>query len=379
MAVRLLVIAGSNSSAGAGIQADLKTAQAFGVYAQTVITAVTAQDTRGVHAAEVMPPELVRAQIAAALNDIGADAIKIGMLGNGAVAAAVADALGNSRLPLVLDPVLLSTSGSVLLDAAGVDILKSRLLPRALLVTPNLPETQALVGIDPRSDDDYRSAAECFASLGCAHVLFKDGHGEGETVRDVLADGDSGVLTPFVAARQDSRHTHGTGCTLATAIACGLAEGLALTGCHPRAGICAARHRHRPGIGQRRGAAQSFIEIGLRVLGAGCYPRRLAQARRVDRSKQPTGLFRLSPPMAVIDCGSTHKRIAHHDGVVAVGAGGEQRHRRADQLLDPAHILDRIGGQVGPAAGAGGGLAPAFHALHRPASAAPAALASAGR
>jgi hydroxymethylpyrimidine/phosphomethylpyrimidine kinase len=222
------VIAGSDSSAGAGLQADLKTAQAFGVYAQTVVTAVTAQDTRGVQAVEVMPPGLVRAQIEAALNDIGADAIKIGMLGNAAVAGAVADALETYNLPLVLDPVLLSTSGAVLLEAAGVEILKARLLPRATLVTPNLPETRALVGILPRSDDDYRSAAECFASLGAAHVLFKDGHGEGQAVRDVLANGDSGMLIPFVAPRQEARHTHGTGCTLATAIACGLAQKLSL-------------------------------------------------------------------------------------------------------------------------------------------------------
>ena len=251
---RILVIAGSDSSAGAGIQADLKTAQAFGIYAQTVITAVTAQDTRGVQAVQVMPPELVRAQIDAALRDIGADAIKIGMLGNAAIAAAIADALENSRLPLVLDPVLVSTSGSVLLDAAGTDILKSRLLPRAMLVTPNLPETQVLVGISPRSDDDYRSAAECFASLGCPHVLFKDGHGEGKTVRDVLADGDSGVLTPFVAPRQDSRHTHGTGCTLATAIACGLAERLPLAEAVTRAqSFVQEAIRTAPGLGAGHG------------------------------------------------------------------------------------------------------------------------------
>jgi hydroxymethylpyrimidine/phosphomethylpyrimidine kinase len=248
------VIAGSDSSAGAGLQADLKTAQSFGVYAQTVVTAVTAQDTRGVHAIEAMSPALVRAQIVAALNDIGADAIKIGMLGNGAIASAVADALVGHDLPLVLDPVLVSTSGTRLLDDAGMEILKSRLLPRALLVTPNLPEAQALVGILPRSDDDYRSAAECFASLGSRYVLFKDGHGEGETVRDVLADGDSGTLTPFVAPRQDARHTHGTGCTLATAIACGLASSLSLEDAVRRAqAYVQDAIRTAPGLGGGQG------------------------------------------------------------------------------------------------------------------------------
>ena len=201
-----------------------------------------------------MLPELVRAQIAAALGDIGADAVKIGMLGNAAIAAVVADALENTQLPVVLDPVLLSTSGAALLDAAGVEILKRRLLPRAALVTPNLPEIQALVGILPRSDDDYRSAAECFASLGCPHVLFKGGHREGAAVRDVLADGDSGVLTPFVAPRQDSRHTHGTGCTLATAIACGLAEKLSLAEAVTRAHVFVQNAiRTAPGLGAGHG------------------------------------------------------------------------------------------------------------------------------
>jgi hydroxymethylpyrimidine/phosphomethylpyrimidine kinase len=251
---RLLVIAGSDSSAGAGLQADLKTAQAFGVYAQTVVTAVTAQDTGGVRAVEVMPPKLVRAQIEAALNDIGADAIKIGMLGNAAVAEAVADAVEGCDLPLVLDPVLVSTSGAGLLDAAGVEILKSRLLPRATLLTPNLPEVQALVGVLPDSDHAIRNALQAFALLGCPHVLFKGGHGEGQTVRDVLADGTCGDLIPFVAPRQGTRHTHGTGCTLATAIACGLAEKLSLPEAVSRAQAFVQQAiRTAPGLGRGHG------------------------------------------------------------------------------------------------------------------------------
>jgi len=223
---RLLVIAGSDSSGGAGIQADIKTAQAFGVYAQTAITAVTVQDTRGVAQVHPIPASVVRAQIEAALNDIGADAIKIGMLGNGEIAGAVADALEASSIPLVLDTVLLSSSGAPLLDEEGIAILKNRLARRSALVTPNLPEAEALTGIYPKSDHRLRNAAMVFKLLGADHVLFKGGHGEGEVLRDVLWTG--GEFLPFEAPRQNTVHTHGTGCTLATAIACGLAQHMAL-------------------------------------------------------------------------------------------------------------------------------------------------------
>jgi hydroxymethylpyrimidine/phosphomethylpyrimidine kinase len=251
---RLLVIAGSDSSAGAGIQADIKTAQAFGVYCQTAITAVTVQNTQGVRSVNPVDAAVVQAQIAACLDDIGADAIKIGMLGNGAIAAAVADALDGNDIPLVLDTVILSSSGMALLDAAGIEILKTRLLPRATLVTPNLPEVQALVGITPSSADDFQDAAECFASLGCRHVLFKGGHGAGSTVRDVLADGETGTLTLFESPRIDTRHTHGTGCTLASAIACGLAQKLPLAEAVARAhAYVQAAIRTAPGLGTGHG------------------------------------------------------------------------------------------------------------------------------
>jgi hydroxymethylpyrimidine/phosphomethylpyrimidine kinase len=221
-----LVIAGSDSSGGAGIQADLKTAQALGVYAQTAVTAVTVQDTRGVSQVHPVPPAIVSAQIAAALNDIGADAIKIGMLGTAEIAAAVADALQGRDIPLVLDTVLLSSSGAPLLDETGVTVLKKRLIRLSSLVTPNLPEAEALTGIYPKSEHRLRNAAMVFKMLGSENVLFKGGHGEGDTVRDVLwSDGD---FIPFETQRQPTRHTHGTGCTLATAIACGLAQGRAL-------------------------------------------------------------------------------------------------------------------------------------------------------
>ena len=249
---RLLVIAGSDSSAGAGIQADLKTAQSFGVYAQTALTAVTVQDTDSVRAVECMSPGLVRGQIEAALGDIGADVIKIGMLGNGRIASTVAEALADVPLPLVLDPVLVSSSGAPLLDEHGIAILKTQLIPRALLVTPNLPEAEALTGILPRSPHTMRNAAQAFLMLGAKNVLFKGGHGAGETVRDVLVGPDGETI--FESPRQDNVHTHGTGCTLATAIACGLALRLSLAEAVARAhayvqdAIATA-----PGLGEGRG------------------------------------------------------------------------------------------------------------------------------
>lgn len=221
---RLLVIAGSDSSAGAGIQADLKTAQAFGVYAQTAVTAVTVQDTKGVYAVEAISPAIVKFEIEAALGDIGADAIKIGMLGNGAIAAAVVDALKNVSLPLVLDPVLVSSSGRSLLDVDGIAILKSRLLPHAFLVTPNWPECEALTGICPESDVAMRKVADVFSRLGARNVLIKGGHGEGAAARDVLIE-EGGKMSVFASPRQQTRNTHGTGCAFSTAIACGLAQG----------------------------------------------------------------------------------------------------------------------------------------------------------
>lgn len=223
---RLLVIAGSDSSGGAGIQADLKTAQAFGVYAQTAVTAITVQNTKGVTQVHPLPAGLVRAQIEAALNDIGADAIKIGMLGSGEIARAVADVLEGSAIPLVLDTVLLSSSGAPLLDEDGIAVLKGRLLRRAVLVTPNLPEAEALTGVYPKSEHRLRNAAMVFKLLGVENVLFKGGHGEGPVLRDVLWSG--GEFFPFEAPRQETLHTHGTGCTLATAIACGLAQQMPL-------------------------------------------------------------------------------------------------------------------------------------------------------
>ena len=249
---RLLIIAASDSSGGAGIQADIKTACAFGVYAMTAVTAVTAQDTVAVRSVYQMPASIVRDQIACCLADIGADAIKIGMLGNGDIAAAVADALEGMDIPLVLDTVLLSSSGTPLLDAAGIDILKQRLIPRATLVTPNLPEAEALTGIMPDSEHRLRNAAMAFKLLSAENVLFKGGHGEGNTVRDVLWSG--GAFIAFEAPRQHTRHTHGTGCTLATAIACGLAQKRSLNDAVARAhAYVQEAMRNAPGLGSGNG------------------------------------------------------------------------------------------------------------------------------
>jgi hydroxymethylpyrimidine/phosphomethylpyrimidine kinase len=249
---RLLVIAGSDSSAGAGLQADLKTAQHFGVYAQTAVTAVTVQNTIGVTGVHAVPPAIVAAQIEAALTDIGADAVKLGMLGNGAVIAAVAAALKDARLPLVLDPVMMAKGGAPLLDGEAAQILKEKLLPMATLVTPNLPEAEALVGIAPRSEAQAQAAGRKFAALGAANVLFKGGHGEDDMVRDFLVE--QGVVTLFAAPRRHTRHTHGTGCTLATAIACGLASGKPLVESVGEAHAYVQQAiRTAPGLGQGHG------------------------------------------------------------------------------------------------------------------------------
>jgi hydroxymethylpyrimidine/phosphomethylpyrimidine kinase len=218
---RVLVIAGSDCSAGAGIQADIKTAQAFGCYAQTVVTAVTVQDTRRVHAIHAVPLEIVVAQIEACLGDIGADAIKIGMLGSAKLVKAVAAALKGVRIPIVLDPVMASTSGKEFLGEKAVAALKEHLLPLAALVTPNLPETRRLTG-----KRDTEGAARALIAMGAKAALIKGGHATNATVDDVLVW--KGGVETYAFPRLRTRHTHGTGCTLSTAIACGLAQNLSL-------------------------------------------------------------------------------------------------------------------------------------------------------
>ncbi len=230
--VRVLTIAGSDSGGGAGIQADLKTFSALGVYGMSAITAITAQNTCGVEAVWPLPAAWVRQQVEAVLGDIGADAIKIGMLGSAEVAMAVVDAIElYPAIPVVVDPVLRSTSGAVLLADEARAVMIERVIPRASLVTPNLPETQTLTGMAVCSDEDRMRAGEALLALGCRAALIKGGHAMGGEVEDWLFQAGRGGLhrRRFRHGRVDTENTHGTGCTLSAAIAAHLAWGDSLS------------------------------------------------------------------------------------------------------------------------------------------------------
>jgi len=222
---RLLIVAGSDSGGGAGIQADIKTASAFGVYAMTAITAVTVQNTKGVKAVHSVPPVIVAEQIAATLSDIGADAIKIGMLGNAATVKAVAGALRKhaKKIPVVLDPVMISTSGHRLLAPNAVSAMVKALFPLAALVTPNIPEAKALAHLKSAKRNHAEAAARKLVAMGAGAALIKGGHATKSTIDDVMVW--KGGVEVYAFPRIKTKHTHGTGCTLSTAIACGLAEG----------------------------------------------------------------------------------------------------------------------------------------------------------
>lgn len=256
---RLLIIAGSDSSGGAGLQADIKTADAFGVYSMTAVTAVTVQDTRQVYAIHPVPAEMVREQIARCLADIGADVIKIGMLGSAVIAKAVASALKEhaASIPIVLDPVMIATSGKRLLSADGARVLKEQLLPLATLVTPNLPEARALAGLRGSGRGEVERAGRKLIALGAKAALIKGGHSTRETVDDILVWERGAELYAFPRLR--SRHTHGTGCTLATAIACGLAQGMSLPLATGRAREFVQRAiESAPGFGRGHGPLNHF-------------------------------------------------------------------------------------------------------------------------
>ena len=222
-----LTIAGSDSGGGAGIQADLKTFAAHGIYGVSAITAVTAQNTVGVSGVEEIGTGLVEAQIAAVLDDFPVTAAKTGMLSSAAIIRAVVRALDvHPRLPLVVDPVMVAKSGDRLLRPDAVEALRTRLVPRAALLTPNLPEAADLTGLTVEDEAGMRAAAERLLAMGAGAVLLKGGHLDGDRIVDLLLDGDSEQV--FENRRIHTRATHGTGCTLSAAVTAGLAGGLSL-------------------------------------------------------------------------------------------------------------------------------------------------------
>ena len=226
----VLSIAGSDSGGGAGIQADLKTFSSLGVYGATAITAITAQNTQGVHSQFALPSQMVYDQIIAVMEDIHPSVIKIGMLSNLQVATAVADALERYSIPIILDPVMVSSSGHRLLSVEAQEVLKERLLPMAQLVTPNIPEMEALSDMPLLTISDKYNAAKHLLSLGVQSVLLKGGHEEGEVKVDILYQkSPQGIVTcSFSSDTLNTLNIHGTGCTLSSAIAAYMARGLAL-------------------------------------------------------------------------------------------------------------------------------------------------------
>ncbi|MBL1085056.1 bifunctional hydroxymethylpyrimidine kinase/phosphomethylpyrimidine kinase [Streptomyces actinomycinicus] len=223
MIPRVLTVAGSDSGGGAGVQADLKTMLALGVHGMSVITAVTAQNSVGVQGAWELPVEAVRAQYRSVVDDIGVQAVKTGMLASAELVGAVAELISGTDAPAVVDPVGVSKHGDSLLAASALDTVRRELLPVATVATPNLDEVAQLTGVRVESEDDLRRAADAVLEYGPRWVLIKGGHLSGDAV-DLLTDGSAEHW--LRAPRHDNRHTHGTGCTLASAVASGLAKGL---------------------------------------------------------------------------------------------------------------------------------------------------------
>ena len=249
---RVLIIAGSDSGGGAGIQADIKAVTAMGGYAATAITAITVQNTLGVHGVHPLPLDLIEAQARAVLDDIGADAIKTGMLGSTEVVERVAAILDTCGAPAVIDPVMIAKGGHPLLPDEAVQAVRSLMVPRAALLTPNAPEAEALTGIAVTDLDGQRRAGAALLAMGARAVLMKGGHVPGETVIDLLLT--PGGETVLEGPRVETRHTHGTGCTLASACAAGLARGLSLESAVAEAWAYVAEAiRRAPGLGQGHG------------------------------------------------------------------------------------------------------------------------------
>lgn len=249
---RVLIIAGSDSSGGAGIQADIKTCAAFGAYSMTAITAITVQNTLGVEQVEFLDAELVRAQIKACVSDIGVDVVKIGMLGTKEIIEVVAEEVEPLDAFIVLDPVAVATSGDTLLKDDAMEALKTKLLPLADLVTPNVPEGEWLSGVKIEDVDDLTKAGDALLEQGVYAALMKGGHLSTKSVVDVLVSEEGANV--MSGPRLRTRHTHGTGCTLASAVAANMALGLSLD-----AAVMVAREfvfeaiRTAPGLGSKDG------------------------------------------------------------------------------------------------------------------------------
>ncbi len=260
---RVLIVAGSDSGGGAGIQADIKSVTALGAYAMTAITALTAQNTTGVFGIHAVPEAFIAQQMELCLADIGADCIKTGMLHSAAVIETVVGVLARLApgVPLVADPVMVAKGGAALLQAEAVEAVKRHLLPRAHLITPNIPEAETLLGSTIASVADMQAAATALLALGARAVLMKGGHLAGPSVIDLLiAPGAEPIA--FESPRIESRHTHGTGCTLASAIAAGLAQAMALPEAVARARAYVQEAiRRAPGYGAGHGPLDHGVTL----------------------------------------------------------------------------------------------------------------------
>jgi len=251
---RVLIVAGSDSGGGAGIQADIKAVTALNGFAMTAVTALTAQNTLGVHGIHAVPVPFIQQQMRVVLEDLGADVIKTGMLASAEVIRGIAECLDAAApgIPLVVDPVMVAKGGAPLLESDAVRTLKAELLPRALLITPNLPEAEALTGLAITGEAEMLEAAKRLLEMGPKAVLVKGGHMEGRLAVDLLLT--AGGPSRFADPRIDTRHSHGTGCTLASAIACGIAQGLALPDAVARARAYVRRALETaPGFGRGNG------------------------------------------------------------------------------------------------------------------------------
>jgi hydroxymethylpyrimidine/phosphomethylpyrimidine kinase len=258
---RVLIAAGSDSGGGAGIQADIKAVTALGGYAATAVTALTAQNTQGVFGVEGVSPAFIQQQMRLVLEDIGADAVKTGMLHDVATIQAVAEVLeGLKDIPIVVDPVMVAQSGASLLQDAAVAALSQRMLPLASLLTPNIPEAEVLTGLAIESEAEMAEAGELLLRKGAKAVLVKGGHRAGDEMVDLLVT--SAGVTRFADPRIDTEETHGTGCTLASAIATGLAQGLPLEKAVARArGYLRAALAAAPGFGKGQGPVGHGVTV----------------------------------------------------------------------------------------------------------------------